>query len=250
MNQLIPAIRVSNFSFYYDTRKILEDISIDINQNTITAIVGHSSSGKSMFLKSLNRMMEPEERIKIEGRVEFFGQNIYERRVNLNRVRRQISMVLPKPNLFPMSVYDNVAYGIKLVGWRPKVELDEIIESAIKRAYLWDELKNKLRKSALELSSGQQQRLCIARALAVNPKVLLMDEPCFALDPIASKKIEDLIQNLSSNYTIVISSHNMQQVSRISDFIACFAKSEDQIGRLVEFDSTPKVMSREYVRIK
>ncbi|MBD2194784.1 MULTISPECIES: ATP-binding cassette domain-containing protein [Calothrix] len=250
MNHLIPAIKVSNFSFYYDNRKILEDISIDINQNTITAIVGPGSSGKSMFLKSLNRMMEPEERVKIEGRVEFFGQNIYERRVNLNRVRRQISMVLPKPNLFPMSVYDNVAYGIKLVGWRPKVELDEIIESAIKRAYLWDELKNKLRKSALELSSGQQQRLCIARALAVNPRVLLMDEPCFALDPIASRKIEDLIQNLSSTYTIVISSHNMQQVSRISDFIACFEKSEDQIGRLVEFDSTSKVMSREYVRIK
>ncbi|MBD2355109.1 phosphate ABC transporter ATP-binding protein [Tolypothrix sp. FACHB-123] len=244
MSKLVPAIRVSNFSFYYDTKKILEDISIDIYQDRVTAIIGPTNCGKTTFLKSLNRLSELEtEEIRIQGKVEFFGQNIYERRVNLNRVRRQISMVLPKPNLFPMSVYDNVAYGVKLVGWRPKAELDEIIESAIKNAHLWDEVKNKLHKSALDLSGGQQQRLCIARALAVKPKVLLMDEPCFGLDPIASTKVEELIQSLRSHYTIVVVSHNMRQVTRISDFTAFFCLNENQASNLVEFGSTSKLFS-------
>lgn len=242
-NKLIPAIKVKNLSFYYDTQKILESISIDIYQDKVTAIIGPSGCGKSTFLKSLNRMSELEGDVQVEGRVEFFGQNIYERRVNLNRVRRQISMVLPKPNLFPMSVYDNVAYGVKIVGWRPKSELDEIVEFAIKSADLWDEVKNKLHKSALELSGGQQQRLCIARALAVKPKIILMDEPCFGLDPIASMKIEELIQSLRSELTIVIVSHNMQQVTRISDFTAFFHSHENRIGRLIEFGSTHRIFT-------
>ncbi|BAY09599.1 phosphate ABC transporter ATP-binding protein [Calothrix sp. NIES-2098] len=243
MSKLVPAIKVSNFSFYYDNKKILEDISIDIYQDKLTAIIGPSGCGKSTFIKSLNRMSELEGEVKVEGRVEFFNQNIYERRVNLNRVRRQISMVFSKPNLFPMSVYDNVAYGVKLVGWRPKAELDEIIEFAIKNANLWDEVKNKLHKSALELSGGQQQRLCIARALAVKPKVLLMDEPCFGLDPIASMKIEELIQSLRSHLTIVLVSHNMRQVTRLSDFTAFFHNNENRIGSLIEFGTTNKIFT-------
>jgi phosphate transport system ATP-binding protein len=243
MSKLVPAIQVNNFSFYYDNKKILEDISMDIYQDKVTAIIGPSGCGKSTFIKSLNRMSELEGDVRIEGRVEFFGQNIYERRVNLNRVRRQISMVLPKPNLFPMSVYDNVAYGVKLVGWRPKAELDEIIESAIKAADLWDEVKNKLYKSALELSGGQQQRLCIARALAVKPKIMLMDEPCFGLDPLASMRIEELIQSLRSELTIVIISHNMRQVSRVSDFTAFFHNNENRVGSLVEFGTTTKIFT-------
>ncbi|BAY34749.1 ABC transporter-related protein [Nostoc carneum NIES-2107] len=254
MSKLVTAIKVSNFSFYYENKKILEDISLDFYQDKVTAIIGPSGCGKSTFLKSLNRMSELEGEIKVEGRVEFFGQNIYERRVNLNRVRRQISMVLPKPNLFPMSVYDNVAYGVKLVGWYPKSELDAIIESAIKAADLWDEVKNKLHKSALELSGGQQQRLCIARALAVKPRVILMDEPCFGLDPIASGKIEELIQSLRSELTIVIVSHNMRQVTRVSDFTAFFQPNENRVCSVVEFGPTTKIFTnpsdyrtREYV---
>ncbi|MCM0589007.1 MAG: phosphate ABC transporter ATP-binding protein [Gloeotrichia echinulata CP02] len=243
MNKLISAIKVKNLSFYYDTHKILGGVSMDIYQNKVTAIIGPTGCGKSTFLKSLNRMSELEGDVRIEGKVEFFGQNIYERRVNLNRLRRQISMVHPKPNLFPMSVYDNVAYGVKLVGWRPKTELDEIVESAIKSVNLWDEVKHKLHKSALDLSGGQQQRLCIARALAVKPQVLLMDEPCFGLDPITSMKIEDLIQNVRSELTIVIVTHNMQQVTRVSDFTAFFQTNENRVGHMVEFNPTNKILT-------
>jgi phosphate transport system ATP-binding protein len=243
MSKLIPAIRVKNFSFYYDTQKIVEGVSMDIYQNQVTAIIGSSGCGKSTFLKSLNRMTELEGDVRIEGRVEFYGQSIYERRVNINRLRRQVSMVFPKPNLFPMSVYDNVAYGVKLVGWHPKVELDSIVESAIKAAELWDEVKNKLHKSALELSGGQQQRLCIARALAVKPNVLLMDEPCSGLDATASMKIEHLIHNLRSELTIVIVTHNMQQVTRLSDFTAFFYNNENRITQMVEFGTTHKIFT-------
>lgn len=256
MNKLIPAIKVKNLNFYYNTQKILEGISIDIYQSKVTAIIGPSGCGKTTFIKCLNRMIDLEGDVKVEGRVEFFNQNIYERRINLNRLRRQVSMVLPKPNLFPMSVYDNVAYGVKLVGWRPKTELDGIVESAIKDADLWDEVKNKLYKSALELSGGQQQRLCIARSLAVKPKVLLMDEPCFSLDPIASMKVESLIQSLRlrSDLTMVFISHNLQQVTRVADFTAFFQSNENRIGQMVEFGITKKIFSnpcdsrtREYI---
>ncbi|MEA5604411.1 phosphate ABC transporter ATP-binding protein [Nostoc sp. UHCC 0252] len=244
MSKLIPAIRVKNFSFYYDAQKIVEGVSMDIYQNQVTTIIGSSGCGKSTFLKSLNRMSELEEAdVKVEGRVEFYGQSIYERRVNINRLRRQVSMIFPKPNLFPMSIYDNVAYGVKLVGWHPKVELDRIVESAVKAAELWDEVKNKLHKPALELSGGQQQRLCIARALAVKPNVLLMDEPCSGLDPNGSMKIEHLIHNLRSELTIVIVTHNMQQVTRLSDFTAFFYSNENRITQMVEFGTTNKIFT-------
>ncbi|WP_224092430.1 phosphate ABC transporter ATP-binding protein [Nostoc sp. MS1] len=256
MNKLIPAIRVKNLSFYYDTQKILEEVSMDIYENKVTAIIGPSGCGKSTFIKCLNRMNELEAEVRVEGRVEFYNQNIYERRVNLNRLRRQVSMVHPKPNLFPMSVYDNVAYGVKIVGWRPKLEIDEIVESALKEADIWDEIKHKIYKSALDLSGGQQQRLCIARALAVKPKVLLMDEPCFGLDPIASMKVESLIQSLRlrSELTMVIVSHNLSQVARVSDFTAFLQPNENRISRMVEFGLTKKMFNtpadsrtREYV---
>ncbi|WP_414562981.1 MULTISPECIES: phosphate ABC transporter ATP-binding protein [unclassified Anabaena] len=245
MNKLIPAIKIKNLSFYYNTQKILEGISMDIYQGKVTAIIGPSGCGKSTFLKCLNRMVELEAEARVEGRVEFFNQNIYERRVNLNRLRRQVSMVFSKPNLFPMSVYDNVAYGVKIVGWRPKAELDEIVESAIKDADLWDEVKNKLYKSALDLSGGQQQRLCIARALAVKPQIILMDEPCFALDTTASIKVESLIQSLRlrSELTMVIVSHNLPQVTRLSDFTAFFQNNENRIGEIVEFGATKKIFT-------
>ncbi|MBD2665016.1 ABC transporter related [Richelia sinica FACHB-800] len=246
MIKQIPAISVKNFSCYYDTQKILEEVSIDIPQNKIIAIIGPSGCGKSTFLKSLNRMTELEGEVRVEGRIEFFGQNIYERRINLNRLRRQISIIYPRPNLFPMSIYDNVAYGVKLIGWRPKAELDEIIELALKSADLWEEVKNKLNKSALELSCGQQQRLCIARALAVKPQVLLMDELCAGLDPIASRKIEELIECLSSELTIIFVSHNLQQVYRLSDFTASFKYNENHIGKLQEFASTKKVLANAF----
>ncbi|MBF2006827.1 MAG: phosphate ABC transporter ATP-binding protein [Chlorogloeopsis fritschii C42_A2020_084] len=243
MNKLITAIKVKNLSFYYGKTKVLEAISMDIYQNQITAIIGPSGCGKSTFIKALNRMNELEEEIKVEGRVEFFSQNIYSRRVNLNRLRRQIGMVLPRPNLFPMSIYDNVAYGVKIIGWRPKQELDEIVESAIKAAGLWDEVKDKLHKSAFGLSSGQQQRLCIARALAVKPKVLLMDEPCSGLDPIATIKIEELIRSLRGELTIAIVTRNTQQAARVSDFTAFFGTDENRIGRLIEFGATAQIFN-------
>jgi phosphate transport system ATP-binding protein len=243
MSKLIPAITVKNLSFYYGSQKVLEGVSMDIHASKVTAIIGPSGCGKSTFLKSLNRSSQLEEEIQIEGQVEFCGQNIYDRRVNLNRLRRQISMVLPKPNLFPMSIYDNVAYGVKIIGWRPKAELDEVIESALRDVELWNEVKHKLHKSALDLSGGQQQRLCIARALAVKPKVLLMDEPCSGLDSIATMKIDDVIHALRQHLTIVIATHNLQQVARISDFTAFFNYNENRIGQMLEFGTTAKIFT-------
>ncbi|MBO3462273.1 phosphate ABC transporter ATP-binding protein PstB [Aetokthonos hydrillicola Thurmond2011] len=243
MNKLKPAIKVKNLSFYYGTSKALQGVSIEIYQNHVTAIIGPSGCGKSTFIKSLNRISELETEVKVEGTVEFFNQNIYNPRVNLNRLRRQIGMVFQKPNLFPMSVYDNVAYGVKIAGWRPKTELDEIVEIALKGAAIWNEVKDKLHKSALGLSGGQQQRLCIARALAVKPRVLLMDEPCSALDPIATMKIEELIYSLRDELTIVIVTHNMQQAARVSDFTAFFSTDESRIGEMVEFGATTQIFS-------
>jgi phosphate transport system ATP-binding protein len=241
MNKLTPAIRIKNLSFFYGTTKALEGVTMDIHQNHVTAIIGPSGCGKSTFIKSINRISELEGKVRVEGQVEFYGQNIYERRVNLNRLRRQIGMVFQKPNLFPMSIYDNVAYGLRIAGLNSKVELDEIVENAIKNAALWDEVKDKLHKSALGLSGGQQQRLCIARALAVKPKVLLMDEPCSALDPIATMKIEELINSLRGELTIAIVTHNMQQAARVSDFTAFFNTDESRIGQMVEFGNTSQI---------
>lgn len=241
MSKLIPAIRIKNLSFFYGTTKALEQVTMDIHQNKVTAIIGPSGCGKSTFIKSINRISELEGQVRVEGQVEFYGQNIYERRVNLNKLRRQIGMVFQKPNLFPMSIYDNVAYGLRIAGLNSKAQLDEIVENAIKNAALWDEVKNKLHKSALGLSGGQQQRLCIARALAVKPKVLLMDEPCSALDPIATMKIEELIDSLRGELTIAIVTHNMQQAARVSDFTAFFNTDESRIGQMVEFGITSQI---------
>jgi phosphate transport system ATP-binding protein len=242
-DELIPALRVKNLRFYYGSQKALEGISMDIYRNQITAIIGPSGCGKSTFIKALNRIGELEGKVSVEGTVTFFGQNIYGRRVNPNRLRRHIGMVFQKPNPFARSIYDNVAYGVRLMGPRSKAQLDEIVESALRSAALWDEVKDKLHQSAYGLSGGQQQRLCIARALAVKPKVLLMDEPCSALDPIATMRIEELLQTLRQELTIVIVTHNMQQASRISDYTAFFSTDESRIGQLVEFGLTPKIFT-------
>lgn len=243
MSNLIPAITVKNLAFYYGTFKALQGVSLDIYQRQVTALIGPSGCGKSTFIKSLNRIGELESNVKIDGKVEFFGQNIYSPRVNINRLRRQIGMVFQKPNLFPMSIYDNVAYGIKIARHCPKSELDGIVESAIQGAALWDEVKDKIHKSALGLSGGQQQRLCIARSLAVRPKVLLMDEPCSALDPIATMKIEELIDSLRGELTIAIVTHNMQQAQRVADFTAFFSTDESRVGQMVEFGTTDQIFN-------
>lgn len=238
------AMRAQDVSFYYGTRKAIEGINLDIYQNQVTAIIGPSGCGKSTFIKALNRISELEGTTRIDGKVEFFGQDIYHPRVNLNQLRRQIGMVFQKPNPFPMSIYDNVAYGIRVFSRPTRSRLDEIVESALRGAALWDEVKDNLGKSALGLSGGQQQRLCIARALAVKPKVLLMDEPCSALDPIATMKIEELIDSLRQELTIAIVTHNMQQASRISNFTAFFSTDESRIGQLVEFGQTSQIFLR------
>ena len=243
MSNLIPAITVKNLAFYYGTFKALQGVSLDIYQKQVTALIGPSGCGKSTFIKSLNRIGELEADVKIDGKVDFFGQNIYSPRVNLNRLRRQIGMVFQKPNLFPMSIYDNVAYGIRIARHCPISELDGIVVSAFKSAALWDEVKDKLYKSALGLSGGQQQRLCIARSLAVRPKVLLMDEPCSALDPIATMKIEELIDSLRGELTIAIVTHNMQQAQRVADFTAFFSTDESRVGQMVEFGTTDQIFN-------
>jgi len=237
----IPALRVRDLSFFYGTRKVVEGIDMDVQQNQVTAIIGPSGCGKSTFVKALNRIAELEGKVKVEGQVEFFGQNIYGSKVNLNQLRRQIGMVFQKPNPFPKSIYDNVAYGIRLGSHRSRADLDEIVEAGLRGAALWDEVKDKLKQSAFGLSGGQQQRLCIARALAVKPKVLLMDEPCSALDPIATMKIEELIEVLRKDLTIVIVTHNMQQASRVSNYTAFFSTDESRIGRMIEMGTTAQI---------
>ncbi|MFN4878188.1 MAG: phosphate ABC transporter ATP-binding protein PstB [Aphanizomenon sp.] len=241
MSNLTTTIKVKDLSFYYGNYKAIQGISLDIYQNQVTALIGPSGCGKSTFIKTINRISELEGKVKVEGRIEFLGQNIYDPQVNINRLRREIGMVFQKPNPFPMSIYENVAYGVKIAGRQPKVILDEIVESALEGAALWDEVKDKLNQSALGLSGGQQQRLCIARALAVKPKVLLMDEPCSALDPIATMKVEELIHKLRSEFTIVIVTHNMQQATRVSDFTAFFSTDESRVGQMVEFGETGQV---------
>ncbi|MEP0873391.1 phosphate ABC transporter ATP-binding protein PstB [Trichocoleus desertorum AS-A10] len=241
LQPLIPAFDVVGLTFAYGNHKVLEDVTIAIPPRQVTAIIGPSGCGKSTFIKALNRIAELEGKVQVKGRVEFFGQNIYHSRVNLNQLRRQIGMVFQKPNPFTMSIFENVAYGVKLLGRPSRDKLDEIVEGALRGAALWDEVKDNLNKSALGLSGGQQQRLCIARALAVQPKILLMDEPCSALDPIATMKIEELISSLRQHLTIVIVTHNMQQASRISNSTAFFTTDETRIGRLVEFGPTARI---------
>lgn len=235
--------RVTNFGFSYGKRKVLEGVNLTIPQGQVTAIIGPSGCGKSTFIKSLNRISELEAEVTVEGQIELFGQNIYDPKVNVNQLRHHVGMVFQRPNPFAISIYENVAYGVRLLGRRSPTALDEIVENALRGAALWDEVKNNLGKSALGLSGGQQQRLCIARALAVNPEVLLMDEPCSALDPIATMKVEQLIVSLRQTLTIVIVTHNMHQASRISDYTAFFSTDESQIGQMVEFGSTEQIFA-------
>jgi phosphate transport system ATP-binding protein len=241
---LKTALQVNNLSFFYGAVRALESINMSIFQNHVTSIIGPSGCGKSTFIKALNRIGELEGKVKTEGQVHLYGQDIYHQKVNLNQLRREIGMVFQKPNPFPMSIYENVAYGVKIGEKKAnRSELDRVVESSLQGAALWNEVKDKLHKSALGLSGGQQQRLCIARALAVKPKVLLMDEPCSALDPIATMKIEDLIHSLREDLTIAIVTHNMQQAARISDYTAFFSTDESRIGRMVEFGETKQIFS-------
>ena len=223
-------INAQNLELWYGENKALKDISISIPEKSITAFIGPSGCGKSTFLKTLNRMNDLIPSVQIKGTVEYAGKNIFDPSVDVNELRREVGMVFQKPNPFPMSIYDNIAYGPRTHGITSKAKLDEIVEKALKDAAIWDEVKDRLKKNALGLSGGQQQRLCIARALAVEPKVLLMDEPTSALDPISTSRIEELAEELKEKYTIVMVTHNMQQAVRISDYTAFFL-----VGELVEF---------------
>ena len=230
-------ISVSDLDLYYGDFKALKNVNLRVSPNEVTAFIGPSGCGKSTLLKSLNRMNDLVEGCRITGKILLDGEDIYGD-IDVNHLRKRVGMVFQKPNPFPMSVYDNVAYGPRTHGIRSRVKLDELVEKSLRRAAIWDELKDRLKKSALALSGGQQQRLCIARALAVEPEVLLMDEPTSALDPISTSKIEDLATELKSDYTIVIVTHNMQQAVRISDKTAFFL-----LGELVEFGPTEKLFS-------
>ncbi len=231
-------IDVKDLNLWYGTHQALHHVNIEIPEHEITALIGPSGCGKSTFLKTLDRMNDLVEDVKITGEVVYQGQDIYAPSVDVTWLRKQIGMVFQKPNPFPMSIYDNVAYGPRTHGVRSKVKLDEIVEKSLKGAAIWDEVKDRLKKSALGLSGGQQQRLCIARALAVEPDILLMDEATSALDPISTSKIEDLATELKEKYTIVMVTHNMQQAARISDKTAFFL-----LGELVEFGDTEKLFS-------
>ena len=231
-----PIITVNDLNLWYGQTQALKSISMDIPEKSITALIGPSGCGKSTFLKTLNRMNDLVPGVKITGEVAYHGQNIFEAEVN--DLRKQVGMVFQKPNPFPMSIYDNIAYGPRTHGIRNKAQLDDIVEKALRGAAIWDEVKDRLKKNALGMSGGQQQRLCIARALAVEPEVLLMDEPTSALDPISTSRIEDLAMELKEKYTIVIVTHNMQQAVRISDQTAFFL-----LGDLVEYGSTEEMFS-------
>ena len=223
---------VENVDLYYDTFHALKDINMDIDEKKVTAFIGPSGCGKSTLLKSLNRMNDLVEGCKITGKIKLFGENIYGD-MDVNLLRKRVGMVFQKPNPFPMSIYDNIAYGPRTHGITNKVDLDEIVEKSLRGAAIWDDLKDRLKKSAISMSGGQQQRLCIARALAVSPEVLLMDEPTSALDPISTGKIEELVLNLREKYSIIMVTHNMQQATRISDKTAFFL-----MGEVIEYAKT------------
>lgn len=231
-------ITVEGLDLWYGSTQALHHVSMDIPEKTITALIGPSGCGKSTFLKTLDRMNDLVPGVRIEGTVRYDGKDIFAADVDVNELRRQVGMVFQKPNPFPMSIYDNVAYGPRTHGVRNRAKLDEIVEQSLRSAAIWDEVKDRLKKNALGLSGGQQQRLCIARALAVEPRVLLMDEPTSALDPISTSKIEELAMELKKRYTIVIVTHNMQQALRISDRTAFFL-----LGELIEYDDTEKMFS-------
>ncbi|QXC60446.1 phosphate ABC transporter ATP-binding protein PstB [Aquihabitans sp. G128] len=240
---------VTDLSVLYSGFRAVRGVKLDVAKNDITAFIGPSGCGKTTVLRCFNRMNDLIDGAKVEGSLKFHGVDLYAKDVNPVEVRRRIGMVFQKPNPFPKSIFENVAYGPKLAGIRKKAELDEIVEQALRGSALWDEVKDRLGKSALGLSGGQQQRLCIARAIAVRPEVILMDEPCSALDPVATLRIEQLMQELKDEYTIIIVTHNMQQAARVSDRTAFFsvdvdATSGDRTGELVEYDRTEKIFSQ------
>lgn len=232
-------ISVNNLNLYYGTNHALKGISMEIRENTVTALIGPSGCGKSSFLRCLNRMNDLAEQVKIEGQILLDGEDIYDGRVDVTLLRRRIGMVFQQPNPFPMTIYENIVYGPRMQGVRDRHRLDEIVETSLREAAIYDEVKDRLKKPAFGLSGGQQQRLCLARALAAGPEVLLMDEPTSALDPVSTQKIEELIKELKRKYTIVIVTHNMQQAARVSDDTAFFLE-----GELVEFSSTDRIFCR------
>jgi phosphate transport system ATP-binding protein len=234
MNKLVA----ENVNVYYGQSHVIKDVSINIPPNSVTAFIGPSGCGKSTFLRLYNRMNDFIDGFRKEGNILFDGKDIYEKDVQLESLRKQIGMVFQKPNPFPKTVYENVIYGLRIQGWNDKKKLDEVVESTLKKVFLWDEVKDDLKKSAFALSGGQQQRLCIARTLAVQPSILLMDEPTSALDPISTSKLEQLIHTLKSSLTIVVVTHNMQQAARVSDRTAFF-----YLGELKEFDVTKQIFT-------
>ncbi|WP_288702795.1 phosphate ABC transporter ATP-binding protein PstB [uncultured Clostridium sp.] len=231
-------ISTSDLNLYYGKNHALKNINLDIYENQITAFIGPSGCGKSTYLKTLNRMNDLVPNVTINGKVWIDGEDIYDPKVDTTLLRKKVGMVFQQPNPFPMSIYDNIAYGSRIHGIKGKAELDAIVEKSLRGAALWDEVKDRLKRSALGLSGGQQQRLCIARALAVEPEILLMDEPTSALDPISTLKIEDLMGELKKNYTVVIVTHNMQQATRIADYTAFFL-----VGEVVEYAPTTDLFS-------
>ena len=235
---MADAFTVQNMDLYYGSFHALKNVNLNLASGEITAFIGPSGCGKSTFLKSLNRMNDLVEGCKITGDIRLMGEDIYDKRMDVSLLRRRVGMVFQKPNPFPMSVYDNIAYGPRTHGMRKKAELDEIVEKSLRDAAIWDELKDRLKKSALGISGGQQQRLCIARALAVKPEVILMDEPTSALDPISTSKMEDLVMDIKKDYTIVMVTHNMQQAVRVSDTTVFFL-----LGEIVESGATGQMFS-------
>lgn len=231
-------IVVKDLNLYYGENHALKNVNMDIAENAITAFIGPSGCGKSTFLKTLNRMNDLVDNVKITGTVEMDNKDIYGNEIDLTLLRKKVGMVFQQPNPFPMSIYDNIAYGPRVHGIKSKTKLDQIVEESLKGAAIWEEVKDRLKKSALGLSGGQQQRICIARALAVEPEVLLMDEPTSALDPISTTKIEDLMEELKKKYTVVVVTHNMQQAVRVSDYTAFFL-----VGEMVEFADTKSLFS-------
>ena len=239
MNENQNKIITENLNLYYGENHALKDINMKIREGAITAFIGPSGCGKSTFLKTLNRMNDLVDCVRIEGKVYLDGEDIYDPKVDTTLLRKKMGRVFQQPNPFPMSIYDNIAYGPRIHGIKNKAALDEIVERSLRGAAIFDEVKDRLKKSALGLSGGQQQRLCIARALAVEPEILLMDEPTSALDPISTLKVEELMEELKKDYTVVVVTHNMQQAARVSDYTAFFL-----VGEVIEFDTTDNIFSR------
>lgn len=231
-------IVTKDLNLYYGAHHALKNVSIEIKENCVTGLIGPSGCGKSTFLKTINRMNDTIPGVKVTGNVLLDDEEVYQNAVDVTQLRKKVGMVFQSPNPFPMSIYDNVAYGLRIHGIKKRIVVDEIVEKSLRGAAIWDEVKDRLKKSALSLSGGQQQRLCIARTLAVQPDVILMDEPTSALDPISTMKIEELMSELKKNYTVVIVTHNMQQAARISDYTAFFL-----LGELVEYGETPQIFS-------